>query len=209
MVQIYFSADTAPERISKLCGFERVTIKAGETAKLSLEIPKERLEAYSTVNGRMEIFSGKYSFMAGASSKDIRCTADVMISGAEASFRKCGETVHCKNNDSIFRGSLGFSNAKNDWYVKFGDWGGNVSFESCQFDGADHMIVYASAPCSPARIEIICNGSCIGSAEIPPSASWDDFHEIKIPLEKAPDNTVEFNLQGMSAVYSFMAMKDE
>ena len=45
--------------------------------------------------------------------------------------------------------------------------------------------------------------------EIPPSASWDDFHEIKIPLEKAPDNTVEFNLQGMSAVYSFMAMKDE
>ena len=71
------------------------------------------------------------------------------------------------------------------------------------------MIVYASAPCSTARIEIICNGSCIGSAEIPPSASWDDFHEIKIPLEKAPDNTVEFNLQGMSAVYSFMAMKDE
>ena len=31
VVQIYFSADTAPERISKLCGFERVTIKAGET----------------------------------------------------------------------------------------------------------------------------------------------------------------------------------
>ena len=61
MVQIYFSADTAPERISKLCGFERVTIKADETAKLSLEIPKERLEAYSTVNGRMEIFSGKYT----------------------------------------------------------------------------------------------------------------------------------------------------
>ena len=55
--------------------------------------------------------------MAGASSKDIRCTADVMISGAEASFRKCGETVYCKNNDSIFRGSLGFSKEKNDWYV--------------------------------------------------------------------------------------------
>ena len=209
VVQIYFSADTAPERISKLCGFERVTVKAGETAKFSLEIPKERLEAYSTVNGRMEVFSGKYTFMAGASSKDIRCTADVMISGTEDSFRKYGETVFCKNNDKIFRGSLGFSKVKNDWYIKFGDWGGNVSFESCQFDDADHMIVYASAPCSPARIEIICGRSCIGSAEIPPSASWDDFHEIKIPLEKTPDSTVEFNLQGMSAVYSFKATKDE
>lgn len=209
VVQIYFSTDTAPEMALKLCGFERIHIKAGETAEISLNIPTERLEAYCSVEGRMKLFSGKYTFMAGASSSDIRCSADAIISGAAKTFRKCGDVIYCKNNDGASRGSLGFSKAENDWFVKFGDWGGGLTFKNCKLESAEHIIIYASAPCSPANVEITCHGSCIGSAEISPSASWEDFHKITIPLTSVPDDIVELNLKGMSAVYSFMAEKSE
>jgi beta-glucosidase len=74
VAQIYFRHvnSSVPQPKLALCGFERVLVKQGESAKVTMEIPTERLRFWDTEKKEYAIEPGQYEFLIGDASDDIR-----------------------------------------------------------------------------------------------------------------------------------------
>lgn len=74
VAQVYFRHinSSVPQPKLALCGFERVNVKRGESAKVTMEIPAERLRFWSTEKKQYVIELGQYEFLIGEASDDIR-----------------------------------------------------------------------------------------------------------------------------------------
>ncbi len=81
VVQLYVRRiDSSVEWPAKeLKAFKRVTLKAGECRKVSLEIPFEDLRYWNEETGAWDLEHGKLQLLLGAASDDIRQTAEVTI----------------------------------------------------------------------------------------------------------------------------------
>lgn len=81
IAQIYLSptADNQNIRPIQLQGFGRVSLKAGETKKLSFALSTEQFGYYA--DGKWNIAPGKFIVKIGASSKDIRLNKEVELTG--------------------------------------------------------------------------------------------------------------------------------
>ncbi len=102
VVQVYVKTPDSPaslERpIKRLRGFQRVTIPAGQTKTVSIDIDCADLWFWDTKNKRIMFDQGKYIFEIGASSKDIKGTVEAKMSGTYTSVLKtvvaeCGKVV--------------------------------------------------------------------------------------------------------------------
>lgn len=102
IVQVYLKTPDSPaslERpIKRLKGFKRVTIAAGQTKRVSIDIDCSDLWFWDSKNDRITFDQGKYIFEIGASSKDIRGQVEAKMSGAYKSVLKtvvaeCGKVV--------------------------------------------------------------------------------------------------------------------
>jgi len=107
VVQIYVRTPDSPaslERpIKRLKGFQRVTIPAGQTKTVSINIDCADLWFWDTKNKRIMFDQGKYIFEIGASSKDIKGSIEASMSGAYAPVLKtvvaeCGKVVFRPGN---------------------------------------------------------------------------------------------------------------
>ncbi|MCW8850863.1 MAG: glycoside hydrolase family 3 C-terminal domain-containing protein [Melioribacteraceae bacterium] len=102
IVQIYVKTpDTfaSLERpIKRLKGFKRITIPAGHTKTVSINIDCSDLWFWDSENDRITFDQGKYVFEIGASSKDIRGKVEAVMSGLykpelKTVIAECGEVV--------------------------------------------------------------------------------------------------------------------
>ncbi len=102
VVQIYVRTPDAPaslERpIKRLKGFKRVTIAAGQTKTVSIDINCSDLWFWDAKNNRLTFDQGKYIFEFGASSKDIRGQVEADMSGTynpvlKTVVAECGKVV--------------------------------------------------------------------------------------------------------------------
>jgi beta-glucosidase len=102
VIQIYVKTPDSPaslERpIKRLKGFKRVTIAAGQTKTVSIDIDCADLWFWDTRNKRITFDQGKYIFEIGASSKDIRGQVEANMNGAYTPVLKtvvaeCGKVV--------------------------------------------------------------------------------------------------------------------
>jgi len=80
-VQLYISkANSMVERPAKeLKAFKKVMIKPGETVSVALSIPVKDLAYYDVKTSAWKVEPGKYTLLAGASSKDIKETGSITI----------------------------------------------------------------------------------------------------------------------------------
>lgn len=70
-VQIYFrrTADTeGPQKT--LCGYQQVSLKAGETRTVTITLPRKNLESWDAKSNTMHFIPGQYQLMIGSSSAD-------------------------------------------------------------------------------------------------------------------------------------------
>ncbi|MBG0857908.1 MAG: glycoside hydrolase family 3 C-terminal domain-containing protein [Bacteroidales bacterium] len=85
VIQIYVKTPDSPaslERpIKRLKGFQRVTIPAGQTKTVSIEIDCADLWFWDGANDRIMFDQGKYIFEIGSSSIDIRGTVEAAMNG--------------------------------------------------------------------------------------------------------------------------------
>jgi beta-glucosidase len=85
VVQIYIKTPDSPasfERpIKRLKGFKRVTIAAGQTKRVSIDIDCADLWFWDTKNKSITFDQGKYVFEIGASSKDIKGQVEATMKG--------------------------------------------------------------------------------------------------------------------------------
>ena len=71
VVQIYMRnlADTDGP-LKTLRGFKRITLNAGETQTVEIDMPRERFEGWDKQTNTMRVLPGRYELMAGGSSAD-------------------------------------------------------------------------------------------------------------------------------------------
>ncbi len=102
IVQVYVRTPDSPgtlERpVKRLKGFQRVTIPAGETRKVSIGIDCSDLWFWDGEKNRITFDQGKYVFEIGASSKDIKGTVEATMSGTfvpvvKTVVAECGKVV--------------------------------------------------------------------------------------------------------------------
>ena len=65
--------------VKELKGFQRNTIKKGETKQIEIEIRKDLLRYWDDVTNQFIVPSGVYKFSVGASSSDIKMNADISL----------------------------------------------------------------------------------------------------------------------------------
>ena len=58
--------------VKELKGFERVSLKSGESKKVTIKLRKDLLRYWDEAKGKFIYPSGNYNIMVGASSADIR-----------------------------------------------------------------------------------------------------------------------------------------
>ena len=205
VVQIYFRPDAPSVKrpIRQLCGFQRVHIPAHEKVKVSIEIPRRALEFYDVSREKRCVEQGDYTFMAGASSADIRLTQQIQVSGDVIPPRDLAKKTCLKNYDRIRNAKMRFSYEKNDWYMQSGDWGGSVILKRADLCGYTCAEVQAAAPCVAGTLSVYAGETLLGETEVRPSACPDDFAVYHIPLERFSGIAdLRLELKGMLSVYS-------
>jgi len=85
IVQVYVKTPDSPASlqrpIKRLKGFKRVTIPAGQTKTVSIDINCDDLWFWDTEKGNITFDQGKYIFEFGASSRDIKGQVEATMSG--------------------------------------------------------------------------------------------------------------------------------
>ena len=74
VAQIYFRHvhSSVPQPKLALCGFIRVHLNQGESKRVTVKVPAERLRYWDTVQQQYVVETGKYEFLIGAASDNIR-----------------------------------------------------------------------------------------------------------------------------------------
>ncbi len=115
VVQLYVRKESSrvKQPVCQLKGFERVKdMKSGEMREVSFVVSSKDLRYYDVISKSMKLESSVYTFMAGASSRDIRQQAALTIQGDEQEMRNPFEITEAVLYDSsrgcfIHRGTKG------------------------------------------------------------------------------------------------------
>jgi beta-glucosidase len=104
VVQIYVKTPDSPASlqrpVKRLKGFKRVTIPAGQTRTVSIDIDCSDLWFWDPVNNKITFDQGKYIFEIGASSKDIKGQVVANMSG---NYNAVLKTVVAESNKIVLR----------------------------------------------------------------------------------------------------------
>jgi beta-glucosidase len=81
VAQVYFRHvnSAVPQPKLALCGFARVALKRGESRNVTVEVPAARLRYWDTQKKQYVVEPGKYEFLIGAASDDIRLNLPMTI----------------------------------------------------------------------------------------------------------------------------------
>lgn len=83
IVQLYTHAQSQIERPQKeLKGFERISLKAGETKHVEISLRHDQLSYYNDISNTFDVEEGTVDIMVGASSADIRLRTTITTGGA-------------------------------------------------------------------------------------------------------------------------------
>jgi beta-glucosidase len=82
VVQVYFRhiKSAVPQARIALCGFARIHLPQDGTARVSLDIPAERLRYWDTARHEYVVEPGKYELLIGGASDDIRLRVPFEVS---------------------------------------------------------------------------------------------------------------------------------
>ena len=84
VAQVYFRhVDSKLEQPKlALCGFTRVHVNKGKSAKVTVDVPAERLRYWDAGKNQYVVEPGKYEILVGAASDDIRLTLPMTVTGS-------------------------------------------------------------------------------------------------------------------------------
>ena len=194
VVQIYFtvknSAVSRPER--KLCAFERVFIQAGEEKTLTLTIPKHAMEIYDVRSGKMLFEGGTYTFMTGASSRDIRLENDLAMAGEAIGER--GRVIPAITFEDSKNIRIGYAKGLKQNVICPTSWSGRAVYRGVPLAGAKSLRVIA---CSMSGVRKLAVKAGDAQLEFTLEASdgFDDYKSYTLPLpENISGSTIELTL---------------
>lgn len=191
VVQVYYTVlDSEIVRpIKKLCGFERVNIKAGEEKRVCVKISRRMLETYNVRNGGSIIEDADYIFRVGASSSDIRLEKNIHI---------CGEKFGTRPDEFLAQSYDSCSQTRIKYCDKFGHyiigtgWVPVAVYEGLDLTDKKTLTVYAATTGGRGRLTLDFEGKGRCDISIDPSDCREDFkpYTIDIPSCEAKRMTL-------------------
>lgn len=176
VVQLYFTVkDSAVSRpLKKLCGFERVMLKAGEKATVRIAIPEHIWQIYDVRRGVMMTEEGEYTFLAGRSSADIRAEATLAVNGDKLGVRST--SFGADSFDSAHGLTVNYSRALMRHFITCRGWGAGAVYGGVDFTGKTRLILNVSAALNSGELNVEMCGkkACIS---IGPSDGFEDFRQ--------------------------------
>jgi len=81
VAQVYYRhvQSSVPQAKQALCGFSRVSVKKGESGKVTVNIPASRLSYWDAAKKQYVVEPGDYEILIGAASDDIRLKLPLTI----------------------------------------------------------------------------------------------------------------------------------
>ena len=201
VVQIYFAAkSSAAERpLKKLCGFGRVSLKAGEKKQVTINIPHHILEIYDVRRRRMILEEGRYELMAGSSSADIRLSTELELSGERLALRESiFDAVDFDIADSV---SIQYSRRLRRQYVRAAGWTGKAVYRDVVYAGNRTLTLDISSVMQDEKVTVKAAGTEL-TIEAKASDSFDDFRSYNAELPEGLPETGELtvSLPGSTAL---------
>ncbi len=193
VVQVYFTVtDSAVRRaLKKLCGFERVFVKAGQTVTAEITVKEDILRIFDVKGERMLLESGTYEFMTGASSEDIRQRARLSI--CAGSIGKRPKRFRANMFDSLEGGRLFWSKDMGCEYVRPKGWSATAVYEGVDLSQAEKLVLRAS--CIAGQRELTAKiGQKEYVAQIAPSDRFDGFESYEIKIDPTDISVLEIKL---------------
>ena len=186
VAQVYVHAES--ERIQRplkqLCAFDRIHIKAGETAAFDAVIPFAELEIYDVSREKFCLESGDFTVMIGASSADIRLSDKIYLSGEAVPPRNLTAEVRAELYDTQDGTEIFTNPLSGVTHVRGLQWHNEIVFQNCDLTNAKSLKVWASAPVDPLKISVYLDDekTPVTEISIPVSDGFEDFQICKEKL---------------------------
>lgn len=201
-VQIYFTANGSKvsRPIKKLCAFERVTLKAGETKNVTLKAPSFIFRIFDLRSGRMLIEDCGCTFAAGSSSADIRLETSLHMNGEQIGERSASFSAltYEKAQDT----TIGWSHTVGESYLTSHGWHSSASYSGINFKKYKNISVTLGSIMGAKELRCVCGGKEL----VIPITTTDSFDtpetfSADIPADTETDELVIVPAGGC-AIYS-------
>lgn len=191
--QVYFRKNNSRVKspIKKLAAFTRVRIPTRESVHLCFDIDKRYFEYYDVITEQMQVESGSYTIMCGASCDDIRLSCDIDIKGADKPIRDLTKGIKAVNYDMKFSSDIKYCKPLQRHYI----YEGCTVFGNCRIpDNVKTVTVTAAAFVGSGEIVLKADGKEISRVKVPPAVDVNNFKPYSAKIEALPKNREDFSL---------------
>lgn len=207
VVQLYAAAPgsiplTKPKK--QLVAFSRVFISRGESVTVELSFNADDLSFWNMNKDSFDLLSGCYTLMAGASSADIRRTADIQINASDYDGLDVSREVPATAAVDMTGAEFSADKQLRE-YVLINDWQSSVIFEFCRLKSYHNIEVTASNPGGVVKLTFVTSDNrTAAEIEIPSTASLTEFVTVTAPVEPIDGLTsLKCTVSGMLSLRSF------
>lgn len=181
VVQIYFRMEdpSVKRPLKQLTAFTRVHIEGGQTLRVMFDISKSELRFYDVSRERFAIEQGRYTFMAGASSEDIRLTKTIDASGEKIPPRELCKGIPAKNYDGKYNTKMQYSKKLEMHYML----GGGLIYNNCVLGDATNIEIVCGSRVNGGKITVKYGGKTLCEAEVKPTVDITRFDTVTVKLD--------------------------
>lgn len=182
VVQVYFRAEdpSVKRPLKQLTAFARVRIGCGQTQHIEFDISKSELRFYDVSRERFTIEQGRYTFMAGASSDDIRLTKTIEVSGEKIPPRELCKGILAKNYDGKYNTKMKYSKKLEQHYIL----GGGLIYNNCVLGDADSIEIVCGSRVNTGKITVRYGRKTLCEAEVKPTVDVTEFDTVTAQFDK-------------------------
>lgn len=181
VVQIYFRMEdpSVKRPLKQLTAFTHVHIEGGQTQRVMFDISKSELRFYDVSRERFTIEQGRYTFMAGASSEDIRLTKTIDASGEKIPPRELCKGIPAKNYDGKYNTKMQYSKKLEMHYML----GGGLIYNNCVLGDATNIEIVCGSRVNGGKIIVKYGGKTLCEAEVKPTVDITRFDTVTVKLD--------------------------
>lgn len=187
VVQLYAAAPRFSGGVprKRLCAFKRVFIPRGEKVSVTLSFDVNELSMWDINTNSAVLFSGVYELQAGASSEDIRQTAEIKVNAAEYEGLDCSKEIPAAASFD-YVGVTFEADREQREYALINDWQSCLVYENCRLSGGGKAEIEISNPGSATRLTIsrADTGAPVAVFDVPATGSYTEF--VKLTADAEP-----------------------
>ncbi|WP_233549622.1 glycoside hydrolase family 3 protein [Cellulomonas rhizosphaerae] len=191
VVQLYThqrtSRDTQP--LTQLRDFDRVSLAAGQTKTVKLDVPVSELAHWDVTRNRWVVETSTYDVRVGASSSDVRASSTVKVVGEKIPPRDLSRTTQAQNFDAYKAATLVDTSKVEGTSVGATAKGSWIAFKDVDLRTGPRTFTanVAKAEAGGGRIEIRLGspkGKVVGTAVVPSSGDVYSYRTVRAALGK-------------------------